>query len=75
MELQKNISLRMVLVAVFVAATFGVTGLTAMTLLTESSVLAQNETGGNMTAGNMTGTTNETALYSNQTGMAPETKR
>ena len=44
----------MVFVAVFVAATFGVTGLTAaMTLLTESSVLAQNETGGNET-----GTTN-----------------
>ena len=71
MGTQKNICLRMVLVAVFVAATFGVTGLTAaMTFLTESSVLAQNETGGNET-----GTTNETALYSNQTGMAPETKR
>jgi hypothetical protein len=65
-----NLSQRMVVVAVFVALTFAVPGLVAVTLLAGSSVVAQNET-----AGNETGTANETALYSNQTGMAPVTKR
>jgi hypothetical protein len=63
-------SLKIVVVALFVALTFAEAGLVAVTPLTGSSVVAQNDTGGNET-----GTVNETALYSNQTGMAPETKR
>ena len=65
-----NLSLRIVAVAVFVALTFTVAGLVAVTLLTGSSVVAQNETGGNET-----GTANETAFTSSGAGMAPETKR
>jgi len=60
----------MVVVALFVALTFAVAGLVAVTLLTGSSVVAQNETGGNQT-----GTTNKTAFTSSEAGMAPETKR
>jgi hypothetical protein len=58
----------MVGVALFVALTFAVAGFLAMTLLTESSVVvAQNETGANESAASQAG--------SNQTGMAPATKR
>lgn len=60
----------MVVVALFVALTFAVAGLVAVTLLTGSSVVAQNETGGNQT-----GTANKTAFTSSEAGMAPETKR
>lgn len=70
MGIQTENSLKIVVVALFVALTFAVAGLVAVTPLTGSSVVAQNDTGGNET-----GTGNETALYSNQTGMAPETKR
>ena len=69
MGIQTNNSPRMVVVALFVVLTFAVVGFVAMTL-TGSSVVAQNETGDNQT-----GAANETALYSNQTGMAPVTKR
>ena len=44
--------------ALFVALTFAVAGLVAVTPLTGSSVVAQNDTGGNET-----GTANETTLY------------
>jgi hypothetical protein len=64
MGMKMNRSLKMVVVAIFIVLTFAVAGLTAVTLLTGSPVLAQNETGAN-----------KTALYSNQTGMAAETKR
>ena len=70
MGIQTENSLKIVFVALFVALTFTVAGLVAVTPLTGSSVVAQNDTGGNES-----GTANETALYSNQTGMAPETKR
>jgi flagellar basal body-associated protein FliL len=70
MGIQTENSLKIVVVALFVAVTFAVAGLVAVTPFTGSSVVAQNDTGGNET-----GTANETALYSNQTGMAPETKR
>ncbi|MGH9979823.1 MAG: hypothetical protein ACRD8Z_28875 [Nitrososphaeraceae archaeon] len=70
MGIQTNNSLRMVVVVLFVALTFAVAGLIEVTLVTGSSVVAQNETGDNKT-----GTANESALYSNQTGMAPVTKR
>ena len=49
--------------ALFVALTFAVAGLVAVTPLSGSSVVAQNDTGGNETG------------TANQTGMAPETKR
>lgn len=48
MGIETNISLKIGL-AVFITLTFAVGGLTAGTLLNESSVLAQNETGTNMT--------------------------
>ena len=70
MGIQMNNSLKLVVVAFFVVLTFAVAGLVAVTLPAVSSVAAQNDTGGNES-----GTANETALYSNQTGMAPETKR
>ena len=70
MGIQTNNSPKMVAVALFVVLTFAAVGLVAMTLGTGSSVVAQNETGDNQT-----GAANETALYSNQTGMAPVTKR
>ena len=60
----------MIVVVLFVALTFAVAGLIAVTLVTGSSVVAQNETGGNET-----GTANETAFTSSGAGMAPETKR
>jgi hypothetical protein len=62
MGIQTNISLKMGVVAIFVT-------LTAMTSFTETAVLAQNETGGNMT-----GTANETAIFT-PTEEAPTTKR
>ena len=70
MGIQTENSLKIVVVALFVALTFAVAGLVAVTPFTGSSVVAQNDTGGNET-----GTANDTAVYSNQTGMAPETKR
>jgi FlaG/FlaF family flagellin (archaellin) len=70
MGILTNNSLRMVVVVLFVALTFAVAGLIAVTLVTGSSVVAQNETGGNET-----GTANETAFTSSGAGMAPETKR
>jgi hypothetical protein len=69
MGIQTNISLRIGVVAIFVTLTFALAGLTAMTSFTESTVLAQNETGGNMS-----GTANETAIFT-PTGESPETKR
>jgi hypothetical protein len=69
MGIQTNISLKMGVVAIFVTLTFAVAGLTAMTSFTEPAVLAQNETGGNMT-----GTANETAIFT-PTEEAPTTKR
>ncbi len=63
-----NHSQKMVVVALFVALTFAVAGIVGVALLTES-VVAQNETGGNMT-----GTTN-TSAFTGGAGMAPETKR
>lgn len=71
MGIQTNI-LKTGVVAVFVI--FALAGLTAVTSLTESSVVAQNETGGNMTGGNMTGGANETAIFT-PAGESPETKR
>jgi hypothetical protein len=68
MGISTNHSLKMVVVAFFAALTFAVAGLVGVTLLTES-VVAQNETGGNMS-----GTTNSSA-FSGGAGMAPETKR
>jgi hypothetical protein len=59
-----NNSLRLVGVAVFAVLAFAVAGLTSWNFLSESSVLAQNDT-----------LVNETMLYTNQTEMAPETKR
>jgi hypothetical protein len=64
MGLKMNLSLKMVIVAIFIVLNFAVAGLTVVTSLTGSPVLAQNETGAN-----------KTALYSNQTGMVAETKR
>lgn len=57
-------SLRLVVVVVFAVLAFGVAGLATWTFLSESSVAAQNDT-----------VVNETMLYTNQTEMAPETKR
>ncbi|MGC2309272.1 MAG: hypothetical protein WA461_12785 [Nitrososphaeraceae archaeon] len=59
-----NYSLRLVAVAVFAVLAFAVAGLASWTFLIESSVAAQNDT-----------VVNETMLYTNQTEMAPETKR
>jgi hypothetical protein len=59
-----NNSLRLVALAVFALLAFAITGVTSWILLSESSVMAQNET-----------VVNDTMLYSNQTEMAPETKR
>jgi hypothetical protein len=59
--MKTNLSLKMVVVAILI---FDVTGLTAVTLLTGSPVLAPELNRGN-----------KTALYSNQTGMPAETKR
>ena len=59
-----NNSLRLVAVAVFAVLAFAVAGLTSWSFLSETSVLAQNET-----------VVNDTMLYTNQTEMAPETKR
>jgi hypothetical protein len=59
-----NNSLKLVAVAVFAVLAFAVTGLTSWSFLSEASVLAQNET-----------VVNDTMLYTNQTEMAPETKR
>jgi ABC-type polysaccharide/polyol phosphate export permease len=59
-----NNSLRLVAIAVFSVLAFAVTGLTSWSFLSESSVIAQNDT-----------VVNETMLYTNQTEMAPETKR
>ncbi len=73
MGISTNNSQKMVALALFVALTFAVSGLVAMTLLA-GSVLAQNETGGNETGGNMTGTT-DTSAFTGGGGMAPETKR
>lgn len=64
MGINMNNSLRLVAVAVFALLAFAVAGVTSWTLLSESSVNAQNET-----------VVNDTMLYSNQTEMAPETKR
>ena len=59
-----NNSLKLVAVAVFAVLAFAVAGLTSWSFLREASVLAQNET-----------VVNDTMLYTNQTEMAPETKR
>ena len=59
-----NNSLRLVAIAVFSILAFAVTGLTSWSFLSESAVVAQNDT-----------VVNETMLYTNQTEMAPETKR
>ncbi|MGH9983373.1 MAG: hypothetical protein ACRD4J_11185 [Nitrososphaeraceae archaeon] len=59
-----NYSLRLVAVAVFTVLAFAVAGLASWTFLSHSSVAAQNET-----------VVNETMLFTNQTEMAPETKR
>ena len=59
-----NNSLKLVAVAVFAVLAFAVAGLTSWSFLSEASVLAQNET-----------VVNDTMLYTNQTEMAPETKR
>jgi hypothetical protein len=72
MGISTNHSLKMVVVALFVALTFAVAGLVGVALLTES-VVAQNETGGNETGGNTTGTAN-TSAFSGGAGMAPATK-
>jgi hypothetical protein len=64
MGMKMNLSLKMVIVAIFIVLNFAVAGLIVVTSLTGSPVLAQNETGAN-----------KTALYSNQTGMVAETKR
>jgi hypothetical protein len=69
MGIQKNLCLKMLVSAIFVVLAFGIAGLTAVTLLAGSSVVAQNETGANVTGAN------KTALFSNQTGMVAETKR
>ena len=58
MGIQTENSLKIVVVALFVALTFAVAGLVAVTPLTGSSVVAQNDTGGNET-----GTGNETSFY------------
>jgi hypothetical protein len=59
-----NNSLRLVAIAVFSILAFAVTGLTSLNFLSESAVVAQNDT-----------VVNDTMLYTNQTEMAPETKR
>jgi hypothetical protein len=59
-----NYSLKVVAVAVFAVLAFAVAALASWTFLSESSVAAQNDT-----------VVNETMLYTNQTEMAPETKR
>jgi hypothetical protein len=59
-----NNSLRLVAIAVFSILAFAVTGLTSLSFLSESAVVAQNDT-----------VVNDTMLYTNQTEMAPETKR
>jgi hypothetical protein len=59
-----NYSIRLVAVAVFAVLAFAVAGLSSWTFLSESSAAAQNDT-----------VVNETMLYTNQTEMAPETKR
>ena len=64
MGTNRNNSLKLVAVAVFAVLAFAVAGLTMWSLLSEASVLAQNET-----------VVNDTMLYTNQTEMAPETKR
>jgi hypothetical protein len=68
-----NNSMKMVVVALSVALTFAVAGLIGVGLLTEY-VVAQNDTVGNDTSGNMTGTAN-TSAFTGGAGMAPETKR
>jgi hypothetical protein len=59
-----NYSLRLVAVAVFAVLAFAMAGLASWTFLSDLSVAAQNDT-----------EVNETMLYTNQTEMAPETKR
>ena len=59
-----NYSLRLVAIAVFAVLAFAMAGLASWTFLSDSSVAAQNDT-----------EVNETMLYTNQTEMAPETKR
>ena len=74
MVVQANVTVKAAAVAALVTLTFAVAGLMAVTLLSESSVAAQNEAGSNQTEGNRTGTTNDTAIFS-PTGEAPENKR
>lgn len=59
-----NYSLRLVAAAVFAVLAFAMAGLASWTFLSDSSVAGQNDT-----------EVNETMLYTNQTEMAPETKR
>jgi hypothetical protein len=67
MSTQTNSSLRVLWVSIFLLLTFATAGFAAST---ESSVIAQNESGVNQT-----GTANKTALYTNETVMVPETQR
>jgi hypothetical protein len=58
-----NNSLILVAVAVSALLAFAVAGVSSRSLLSESALMAQNET-----------VVNDTILYPNQTEMAPETK-